>query len=832
LTEFNKTLKKQFFTSSISTLVFAYFLLHFQYGFSQLKAIITDELGNPLEYATAALYSNDGTLVSGIVSQSNGVVEINNIKTGEYNLEVSFIGYEVYKVANFSYKKTLDLGAIKLTLGNQLDDVVVSTTQKTIINKIDKQIYNPKAFKNAQGGTALDVLKNLPAISVSGNDELIVRGTSGFVVLLNGKPTQSKPTTIMAQLPANAISSIELITAPSAKYDPEGKAGIINIITTKGVTEGVFSQLNIKGGFPSTETYGNELAHQRFGIDGTYNINTEKLNVSIGANYQRNDLGGRREGNVYTIIDDVFTGLPSTGERSFDETNYNGRFTLEYTPNASDELSVGFYAGKRSKKRLADIVYFNNRTIAPQGSTNITKLPSYFNHNLRERKSDFILGNIDYTHVFQNKSELSFSLLYEYTLLGGPTVNQNLGHPDNAILYQDEYNTNDNPLYGIRAQVDYIFSPFEGGEIAMGYQFRNLDHKGDFLYERRTSFTDPFVMVPAFSSEVNLVREIHAVYGQLSASKGAYAYNVGLRIEQMNRDLMLKDKANTIDDTRNYAFTKAYPSASIQYTLNDKTKAKLAYSKRVARTTTFKMNPFPEREHAETLEQGDPDLKPEFIDLVELGLDRKISDNNTAFATAYYRNTKNVVNRVNTVYSNTILNRIYSNVGNAKTFGIEFGTQLKFAAKWDAYFGGNIYHYDLNGSFDNRPVNTKTTVYSFNANTNYRFWDNAAVQFSVNYISNRVTAQGEDSRYYTPNLSIQKSFLNDKLKATLQWLNIDMGLLDTNEQRITTWRDNEFFTTTNYIYEVDMITLNLSYIFQNGKNRSNFIDSEFGKREF
>ena len=303
-------MKKKFFSSSISLLFFAYILLQFQYGFSQLKATITDELGNPLEYATAALYDNNGTLVSGVVSQTNGVVKINNIKTGKYNLEVSFIGYEVYKVANLLYDKTLDLGAIKLTLGNLLDDVVVSTTQKTIINKIDKQIYNPKAFKNAQGGTALDVLKNLPAISVSGNDELIVRGSSGFVVLLNGKPTQSTPTTIMAQLPANAISSIELITAPSAKYDPEGKAGIINIITSKGVTEGVFSQLNIKGGFPSTETYGNELAHQRFGIDGTYNVNTEKLNISIGANYQRNDLGGRREGNVYTIIDDVFTGLP------------------------------------------------------------------------------------------------------------------------------------------------------------------------------------------------------------------------------------------------------------------------------------------------------------------------------------------------------------------------------------------------------------------------------------------------------------------------------------------------------------------------------------------
>ncbi len=825
-------MKKRPFTSSISALLLALILFCFQLGFSQLKATITDELGNPLEYATAALYFSNGTLVSGVVSEASGIIEIDNLKSGKYNLEVSFIGYEVSKTANILFDKILNLGTIKLTLGNQLDDVVISTKRKTIINKIDKQVYNAQAFKNAQGGTGLDVLKNLPAVSFSGNGELMVRGSRGFVVLLNGKPTQSNSTAIMAQLPANAISSIELITAPSAKYDPEGKAGIINILTRKGATEGVFSQLNIKGGFPSIETYGNELAHQRFGIDGTYNVNSEKLHVSIGANYQRNDLGGRREGNVYTIIDDVFTGLPSTGERSFDETNYNGRFTLEFTPNPSNELSIGFYAGKRSKKRLADIVYYNNQKMTPNGSNNITSLPSYFNHNLRERKSDFILGNIDYAHVFQNKSELSLSILYEYTLLGGPTVNQNLGHPDNSVLYQDEYNTNDNPLYGLRAQLDYVFSPFKGGEIAMGYQFRNLDHKGDFLYERRTSFNDPFVMVPAFSSEVNLVREIHAVYGQLSASKGAFTYNAGIRIEQMNRDLMLKDRANTIDDTRNYAFTKAYPSASINYEVSDNTSAKLAYSKRVARTTTFKMNPFPEREHSETLEQGDPDLRPEFIDLIELGIDKKLSDENSVFATAYYRNTKNVVNRVNTVYSDNILNRIYSNVGNAKTFGIEFGTQLKLTAKSDAFIGGNVYHYDLKGSFDNNPVNTNTTVYSFNANTNYRFWENATLQFSINYISDRVTAQGEDSRYYTPNLSIQKSFLNDKLKATLQWLNIDMGLLDTNEQRITTWRENEFYTTTNYIYEVDMITLNLSYIFQNGKNRSKFIESEFGKREF
>ena len=150
----------------------------------------------------------------------------------------------------------------------------------------------------------------------------------------------------------------------------------------------------------------------------------------------------------------------------------------------------------------------------------------------------------------------------------------------------------------------------------------------------------------------------------------------------------------------------------------------------------------------------------------------------------------------------------------------------------EKFYGGNIYNYDLKGSFDNRPVKTNSIIYSLNLNSTYTFWDDASLQFTFNYISDRITAQGEDSRYYNPNLTLEKTFLNNRLKIALQWLNIDLGLLKSNEQRITTWRKNEFYTTTNYIYEVDIIMLNLSYIFKNGKNKSKFIESEFGKREF
>jgi iron complex outermembrane receptor protein len=117
-------------------------------------------------------------------------------------------------------------------------------------------------------------------------------------------------------------------------------------------------------------------------------------------------------------------------------------------------------------------------------------------------------------------------------------------------------------------------------------------------------------------------------------------------------------------------------------------------------------------------------------------------------------------------------------------------------------------------------------------NSTFSFRKNASLQFTFNYLSERITAQGENSRFYSPNLTFQESFLDSRLIATLQWKNIDLGMLKTNEQRITAFRTNEFFTTTNYIYEVDMVFLNLQYTFKNGKNKSNFIDSEFGNREF
>ncbi len=819
------------------TLLFSCFT---QVLFAQNSAIqgtvLDQSTNNPLEYANVVLYTpDDSTMVNGVVTLANGSFTMEKLKPGKYFLQIQFVGYETREVDNIVLEKgkTLTVGAIPLSANEQLlNEIKVTGKKAATYHKIDRQVFDAGQFEAATGGTATDVLKNLPSVAVNAEGQITVRGASGFTILLNGKPIQSDPSIILNQFPANAIENIEVVTAPSAKYDPEGKAGIINIITKKGATDGLFVQVNAKVGLPSIQDYDNAGNAPRYGGDFTLNYRKDKWDFSVGASYLRNDIAGWRSGDVYTNIEDTLTHFPSEGERSFDEYSYSGRATVGFTPDKNNHFSFGVYAGKRSKDRTADILYYDNTKVYLPEMDTLSQI-QYYNENLRIRRGDFLIGSFDYAHTFDDASKLSGSVLYEYTMLGGPTTNLNLSWPELTDTLQHQYNTNDNPLHGVRVQVDYE-KPLEFGKIEAGYQFRNLNHRGDFFYEERIIGTDEWVLIPEFSSKVNLNREIHSAYGQFSGKTNKLSYAAGLRVEVMDREL---DASNELSDTTYlYDFVKLYPSANIAYEFDNGFQAKAAYSRRVERTTTFKMNPFPEREHSETLEQGDPNLLPEFIDLVELGLVKDF-DENSVFVTSYFRNVQNLINRVNTVYNDSILNRIYSNVGTGRSLGIEGGAELNPFPWWQIYVGGNLYYYMIDGSFDNRPVNTSSWVYSINANTTFNITPTLDVQWSLNYLSDRNTAQGKDSRFLSPNLTVKKTFFDKRLTATLQWLNMDMGLMPTNEQRITTWggdpwQGGEFYTTTNYIYEVDVIMFNLSYTINQPSKKLKFTESEFGDKEF
>ncbi|HBK82311.1 MAG TPA: TonB-dependent receptor, partial [Flavobacterium sp.] len=301
---------------------------------AQIKGKVIDSADKiPIEYASVSLFDVNNTIITGVITDANGYFEIKNSTPQQYYyIEVSFIGYTTKKSPLFLYSKNYNLGTITLDVSvDRLNEVVVKTEKKTFTSKIDKQIIETSKIAASVGGTANDVLKNIPAISINSEGIISYRGSSGIVYMINGKQVQGNAVQFVSQIPANSIQRVELITTPSAKYDSEGKTGIINIILKEKTGDLAFTQLNIKGGLPSVEPYNNANLPVRFGLDFTHSFSSKKWDFAFSTSYLRNDINGQRVGDVNTTINNKFTQFPSYGERSSNEINYSGRANITFT---------------------------------------------------------------------------------------------------------------------------------------------------------------------------------------------------------------------------------------------------------------------------------------------------------------------------------------------------------------------------------------------------------------------------------------------------------------------------------------------------------------------
>lgn len=811
------------------------FIFSTQFLFAQtasIRGVINDKQTNqPMGYTSVALLkSKDSSLVTGVITKENGTFEFKEVEPGNYLIKAAFIGYNNLLTPGFTVKvaQQYNLGTLILSPGQKLlNEVNVSGKQISLLNKIDKQTYRTDQFESARGGTAVDVLKNLPSVTVTGEGDISVRGSTGFLVLINGKPVLTDAQTVLSQLPANSLQNIELITSPSAKYDPDGKAGIINIVTKKGANDGFTLAANVQGGLPSTDDHNNKEKPKRFGADATINYRTGKWDVSVSGNYLRADVAGYREGDVYTknFINNTITRFPSNGERSFDKYNYSGRASVNYTADQNNSFSAAFLMGYRFQSRRADLLYHNSTADLSTGS--VLKSTTYYNSNLQSKEGTFSLANFDYTHTFADKSTLTASALYEHANLYGDTRNLNVKYPNTADTIQYVYNPYKNPINGYRLKLDYAVAVGKG-KLESGYQFRYDTQDGQFDYLVKPALSQPDA--ERFRGNAKAKNAINAVYVQYSGKQTKLEYIAGLRYEYAARRVNLS--YDPVPHKLN--LSNLFPSASLLYTFATGWQAKAGYSKRVQRTTNFELNPIPEREHSETLEQGDPDLLPEFVDLAELGLIRTFNKG-SFFTTLYYQNIKNPIQRVNSVYADTILNRVFTNAGSARSIGLEMGTNLQPLKWWSLYIGGNVYNYKITGKLNilgiTSNVSNNSWVYSVNVNTGFTLSKTWSLQGNVNYLSRRPTAQGEDSRFFVPNTSLKKTWMNGRMAATLQWQNMDLGWNQSNRQRITT-RGADFYTTTNYIYETNVFMLNVSFNLNKLTGKSKLPNSEFGDKEF
>ena len=806
-------------------------LILFSTAFSQVKIkgrVIDSTSNQPIEYAVISIYAeNDSKPLSGKLTDSTGFFILDKVEPGVYDLKIDFIGYHSKQVKGISLQsnQTLVIADIQLYSSQTLNELVVSGQQNSFSSKIDKQVYKADQFQTAKGGNGIDVIKNMPSVTVNSDHEIRLRGTTGFLLLLNGKPVFTDAATVLSQLPANSIENIEIITSPTAKYDADGKSGIINIITKKGSDDGISYSITAQYGLPSVNSYQNRNEPNRYGTDATFNYKKNKWELSAGGSYQETDLAGRRVGDAYTRIDNRYSSFPSVGERSFQRRNLALRGLINFKPDPFNTISLSGYTGQRRQYRRADIYYNNTKTdIFTNESLGSIY---YFNSNLQKKQGDFSLINAEYSHTFHNKSIFSCSGLYEYALLSGFTKNLNTAPDEHNDTLGYVLNTANSPLNGLRVKADYNIN-IGKGKLESGYQYRYQDQTGRFLYQDAILGTPDFNTLPEFSADIAVLNTVHSLYTQFSNHTGNLEYTAGLRYEYAQRTFRIISRTEVYQ----LNLSNLFPSLNLLYSFKNNLRLKAGYSKRVQRSTSNELNPYPEREHAETLEQGDPHILPEMVDLSELGFTKEFKKG-VLFVTLYNQQIQHVVNRVNSAYNDTILNRIYTNAGNAQQWGIETGLNLTPFKWWSLYLGANVYDYQIKGNlFSNEVrVNNGGIAYSINTNQNFQFFKTWNAQFNLNYLSLRPTAIGEDSRFISPNISVKKSLFKGSVSVSLLWQNVSLGVIESNEQRITTSGSN-FYTTTNYIQEKDVFWIIFAYQFKQTAKKTKLPSSEFGEKEF
>ena len=790
----------------------------FAQKYSLLGHIADLERNSPVAYANISILNQDSSLITGAIADSTGNFLITDLRERIILVKVQSMGYQ----SNLFLKeipegiKDFNVQTIYLTIDPALlNEVIIKGEKSNSVIEIDKQVIDATQFQTATGGTGLDVLKNIASVTVDNEGNVSLRGSEGFIVLINGKPTNRTPADVLSQIPANEIARIELITSPSAKYDAEGKAGIINIITNKEIAPGW--SINTNGFFGGTDPL-------RTGGDIAFNYGKAKWNFYAGGDFRRYDFDGYRYGNTRTILNDTLTYLYSEGIRNYIEFDYAGQAGINFNPDKMNSFNIGIYAGFKESDRQASLHYTEYYKISPGPDLFEMELGDpksyFFNENLFVRTGEFYTGNFDFTHTFSNKSAFSILTLYEYSILGGPLTQKETDETNNEIIL-NERSTETNPLNGLRLQADYSL-PLQNLQFETGIQLRTLHHTGNFNFERQDLITGIWNNVSDFTDTLDLHQNIFSGYVQFNGKKNKFNYALGLRTEYTDRSL-----EHTLEpDPYLYNKLDLFPSVQGLWELKNNQTLRLAYNRRIDRPTTRLMAPFKNHRHTESIEVGDPNLIPEIADIAEFTYSKQFKKT-TLTTTAYFNNVTNKIFRLNDVYNRHTLIRTYTNAGNTISTGIELTANIKLTSWWKLYAAGNLYVFRVNGEIDDEPINNESVNYTVKGNTTFQITKQVSLQWDANYISETVTAIGTDGALFLSNASIKYNFMNNNAYVGIKAQNI----FNSNDQVFITEGD-DFYSSIEFIKYDSGLLFILGFNLNDFSKDQKTIKTDYGEKDF
>jgi ferric enterobactin receptor len=760
--------------------------------------IIDSSATSAVEYANIALI-NKATKkpVDGTMADEKGKFSLSKIAAGEYKLTISFIGFESKVVDNITIEKgkDVDLGVIKLTtLTKMLDGVTVSAEKSLIEEKVDRLVYNAEKDILAKGGDASDVLKKVPMLSVDLDGNVSLRGTTNIKVLINNKPSTIVASSIadaLKMIPADLIKTVEVITSPSAKYDAEGSAGIINIITKKSSIEGL--TLNIDSGVG--------LRASNLGLNGSYR--SGKFGMTLGG------FGRAFYNKANTTLDQttVKNGVSLLTQQSADayDNGLFGRYNLgfDYEISKKQNINASVALGTRNFDRTQDFITksFTNSDLKNTGYRNVDS----------KDLSNSIDINLDYIQTFKPQQEWSISTQYSKNELTN-NFDADILNGTNVLLNRQK-NLNGNTNQEVTIQTDYQTPIKQNQMFEVGLKTINRKVDSDYQYQIAGS-------TGSFSSDsrnpagfLNYSQNISSGYVSYTYStKNKYTFKVGTRYEQTT--ITAKDQRGEIVIPE---YGNLVPSINISKTFGTTT-MKLAYNNRIQRPGLQQLNPNFNLANAQNISYGNPNLKPEVSNNVELTLSKNINRTYLNFS-VFGRQTNNSILRLSSP-SDTLVGAIvttFQNIGKQQTFGVNLFGNTFLNPKWSLNGGLDIFYTYLDGQTQNTngtfsTINNSGIIVNGRIMTQYSFNKGWGIQAFGGFRGNQVQLQGMQTNTPMYSIGVKKDFANKKGSFGLATENFFGGM------KMTSTLESPIFNqvSVNNIYNQN-VKLTFSYKFGNMK---------------
>jgi outer membrane receptor protein involved in Fe transport len=768
-----------------------------------IKGMVEDkQTGTAVEYANVVIFSlKDNKMVTGSISDEKGVFRIPKVPFGRYKVVVDFIGYSKLTIDSVRVSprsQIVDLKKIILSQSVvQLDGVEIVGDRTQFVYKADKKVLAVSQDITSAGGTAIDVLENTSMVDVDVDGTVSLRGSSNFVVFVNGKPSVLDASDALQQLPAANIENIEIITNPSVKYDPDGTAGIINIVLKKNKELGINGLVNASLG-----------TNNKYRTNVLLNYNKNKWNVNLGFDYRDDTFEGSFERERETTDNGITDYLETEGIRNMMRKNKSVNLGVDYSITDNTDIS---FSGRLGTFEFG----FGGQNRFKEYSSISTTPFYYVIDGQPTRNFDYYNLSLSMKHKFGDGKQEIEGLFYVSNREGISTDSDVQTETDanwNKIadpfksLRSNENSNNDQ----YRFQLDYTNTFSEDSKLEAGYQLRYGSQIEDYLFESLDA-NQNWIEDAEFSNDLDYKRAIHSGYAMFNQKFGKWNGLMGLRAEYTDREF------NIANGTENYTLERfdLFPSIHFSSQISKTVQMQVSYSRRVNRPRGRMMDPFLTYLDENTRRQGSPDLKPEYIDAFELGWQKRWDKAFFAIE-GFYRITTNAFSQI---ISNTDQGYILytpQNIGKENALGTDVMFNFD-PAKWLTISAStSVYHFKI---FENDEFNfPERTSVNWNArfNTTFKFSPMTRLQIQNRYRGASVSAQGSSGATYNMDVALRHDFWKRKGSMILQVRDVF-----NSGKRERTIDGVSFLEHSINRREGQVVQLTLSYRFNNFKQKRN-----------